>query len=249
MKLKLINPKHYYNELKQLSKFVINPVPCPSHQLNTAQRLNGTWRLLVVKMVLTIIIGIVIGAIYAPVNKTTNSMAERFSPATLLMVGVFILPLLEEIAFRLSLKFKPLYLALTLGVLAYYISSKAVYHAKLSDIHHDFQIRAIIVLVTMAIAYPLLSIPKLKRVLEGFWRNNFRWVLYISSFGFAWVHIFNYELSLEHLLLMPIITLPKLVGALCYGYVRVNYGFVYSFALHICNNSLGFFVSMLFGTD
>lgn len=101
----------------------------------------------------------------------------------------------------------------------------------------------------MAIAYPLFSIPQLRRVLDQFWKNNFRWILYISCFGFAWVHIFNYELTLEHLLLMPIITLPKLVSALCYGYVRVNYGFVYSFAIHICNNSVGFIANMFIGSD
>ncbi|MCE7995514.1 MAG: CPBP family intramembrane metalloprotease [Roseivirga sp.] len=249
MKLKLLNPQHYYSEFRQLTKFVITPVYDSNRELSISQKISGTWTLFVVKTVLTVLIGIVMGLVYDPVNQTTNSMAERFNPAALLMVGVFILPLLEEVAFRLSLKFKPVYLALTLGVLGYYISSKAIYQAKLSDVHHHFENRMIIVLAIMFIAYPLFSLPKVKKVLDQFWKNNFKWILYVSSFGFAWVHIFNYELSLEHLLLMPVITLPKLVGALSYGYARVNYGFVYSFAIHICNNSIGFMVSTLFGSD
>lgn len=126
MKPQLLNPKYYYSEFRELSKFVMSPVAHSHHELSFAQKVNGTWRLLVVKMVQAIVIGIVIGAIYDPVNKTTGSMAERISPAGLLMVGVFILPLLEEVAFRLSLKFKPIYLALTLGIFGYYISSKAI---------------------------------------------------------------------------------------------------------------------------
>lgn len=249
MKFRLLNPKHYYSEFRQLLKFVITPLHDSNCVLSVKQKITGTWTLFVVKTVLTVIIGVVMGLVYDPVNQTTSSMSERFSPAALLMVGVFILPLLEEVAFRLSLKFKPIYLALTLGVLGYYVSSKAIYHAKLSDIHHHFESRMIIVLTIIIFAYPLLSLPKVKKGLDRFWRKNFKWILYVSSFGFAWVHIFNYELSLEHLLLMPIITLPKLVGALSYGYARINYGFVYSFAIHICNNSIGFMVSTLFGSD
>ncbi|GAB5525445.1 MAG: hypothetical protein Roseis2KO_33170 [Roseivirga sp.] len=249
MRSRLLPPRHYYNEFRQLLKFVITPVDNPNDKLSITQKVYGTWKLLVVKMVLTIIIGVAIGALYDPVNQTTASMAERFSPAGLLMVGVFILPLLEEVAFRLSLKFKPIYLALTLAVLGYYISTKAVYHAKLSDVHNHFEIRVVVVLLITGLAYPLFSIPKIKRTLDQFWRQNFKGILYFSCFGFAWMHIFNYELNLEHLLLMPIITLPKLIGALCYGYVRINYGFVYSFMIHICNNSVGFIVSILFGAD
>lgn len=206
MKLELLNPKHYYNEFKQFSKFVITPVDSSNNELSIARKLTGTWTMLVVKMILAIIIGVAIGLFYDPVNKTTTSMTERFSPAVLLVVTVFVLPLLEEIAFRLSLKFKPIYLVLTLGVLGYYIASKAVFYVKLSDIYNHFESRIIVALVIMAITYPLLSIPKIKQALDRFWKYNFRWLLYVFCLGFAWMHIFNYELSLEHLLLMPIIT-------------------------------------------
>ena len=232
MKFKLINPRHYFHEFKQLTKFVITPVGSLDNDLTTGQKVAGTWAMFVVKMTLAIFFGVLIGVFYDPENLTTISMAERFTPPVLLFVTIFALPLLEETAFRLSLKFKPIYLALSLGVIGYYIASKAIYHAKLSDIHDNFEVRVIVMLTIMVLGYPLFSIPKIKTALELFWANNFRWLLYFFCLGFAWMHIFNYELTFEHLLLMPIITLPKLVNG-----------------VHMCTNSLGFAVSMLSWSD
>jgi uncharacterized protein len=245
MKLDLLNPRHYYNEFKQLKTFVITPSYSSNNELSVGQKIKGTWTVFVVKFVLAIIVGVSIGIFYDAENLTRSSMAERFSPPVLLLISILILPLLEEIAFRLSLKFKPIYLTLTLGTLGYYIASKALYHVKLSDIHDHFAERIIILFAIMIVAYPLFSIPKIKNSLELFWESNFRMIFYLFLIGFAWIHIFNYELTLEHLLLMPIITLDKLVSAMCYGYARMNYGFFYSFAIHMLTNSIGFIASMI----
>jgi len=245
MRLKLVNPKHYYRELRQLTRFVISPTYSTDSALSVSQKIEGTWTMFIVKTALVIIIGVSIGLFYDPDNKTTGSMAERFSPAALLFISVFAFPLLEEIAYRLSLKFKPIYLALTLGVIAYYISSKAVYQTKLSDVHAHFVERVIFVLTTVTVTFPLFSIPKIKQQLELFWKQNFRWIFYFFCLTFAWVHILNYELTLEHILLMPVITLPKLVSAMCYGYVRMHYGFIYCFAIHMLNNGIAFIVRLI----
>lgn len=245
MNFKLINPKYYYREFKQLSSFVLRPTYTAHSSLPVPQKVQGTWAMVVVKMVLAIIVGVAIGLFYDPENKTTSSMAERFSPALLLLISVFAFPLLEEIAYRLSLKFKPIYLALTLGVIAYYIFSKAVYQTKLSDVDNHFTERVLFALSILIVSFPIFSIPKINQRLERFWQQHFSWVFYFFSITFAWVHILNYELSLEHVLLMPVITLPKLVSALCYGYVRIQYGFIYCFAIHILNNGIGFIVKMI----
>lgn len=245
MKLKLINPRHYFSEFRQLSKFIIHPVYDTNQTLTLPQRLEGTWTMFVVKFVLTIIVGISVGIFYDPENLTKSSMADRFSTPMLFLMGVFVLPMLEEVVFRLSLKFKPIYLAMTLSVLGYYITCKAIYHTKLSDFEYHIVERISISLIILVASYLLISIPKIKKSLKLFWINNFRWILYFFCFGFAWVHIFNYELTWEHLLLMPIITLDKLVSAMCYGYARINYGFIYSFLIHALNNTIGLIVNLL----
>ncbi len=247
MRFKLITPKQYYKEFKLLLNFVRRPAHIANQTLTIKQKVRGTWKMFVVKFVLAILIGVSIGIFYDAENITKSSMAARFSLPVLLLVSVFILPLLEEVAFRLSLKFKPVFLALTLGVLTYYVVSKGVYHTKLSDVYDHFALRCFIALFVVLLTYALSSISKVKNNLELFWLNNFKWIYYFFCLVFAWIHIFNYELNMEHLLLIPIITLDKLVSALCYGYTRIRYGFVYSLAIHMLNNSIGFMVMFLSG--
>ncbi|MBO3697242.1 CPBP family glutamic-type intramembrane protease [Roseivirga sp. E12] len=249
MRLNLLRPRYYWSEFKRLKAFVIAPDHNPYKSLTISEKIEGTWFLFVVKFLLAIIVGVTIGIFFDPENKTTISMAARFSASELFFVTVIALPLLEEVGFRLSLRFRPVFLALTLGVFGYYIASKALYHVKLSDIHTHFTERVTVIGAILIISYPLLSIPKVKKKLERLWQTHFKWIFYIFCLTFAWMHIFNYELSTRHLLLMPLITLPKLVSAVCFGYARINYGFIYSFAIHAANNIIGFISSVLISSS
>jgi hypothetical protein len=213
--------------------------------------MKGTVTIFVIKTLLTAIFGILILFIYDPVNKTTVRWSEEFSTLTIFSLGVLALPLLEEIAFRLSLNFKPIFLSLTLGVLAYYIMTKAVYLTNLSNTDHHFMSRVLIAILIIVVSFPVLSHKSIAIRLGNFWRKNFKWVFYFLCITFAWMHILNYGITLIHILLLPLITLPKLISALSYGYIRMHYGFVYSLGLHMLWNSIGIVVSLVpgFTTD
>ncbi|MEJ7692370.1 hypothetical protein [Daejeonella sp.] len=253
MKLRFVNPKHYYIEFLKFKNYILNPVYIESNKNTILQNISGTWNIVVIKIILTIIVGIVATLIYDPVNKTTERWLELYSTGTIFLLSIIIFPLLEEIAFRLSLKFRQVYLSLTLGVLAYYMVTKGFYQTKLSNIDNHFEIRLMIGVLTILIPYAIItSNPKIKSGLDRFWKRNFKWVFYFFCITFAFIHIFNYELNLKHLLLLPLITLPKLVSAITYGYVRMHYGFIYSLGLHMFSNSLGFVQIIYFsggGTD
>jgi hypothetical protein len=245
MRYKLINPNFYYKEFKQLLRFILAPTYHSKKQHTLVEKIEGTWKMFVVKFVLALVVGIGVGLFYEPENLTKSNMMGRFTSPFILFLVVFILSLLEEFAFRLSLKFKPIFLAITSGVLTYYILSKGIYQTKLSDFENHFIIRLAFVISVIIFSYFIFRVPRIKKKLEEFWKNNFRMILYFFCFGFAWPHILNYELSVLNLLLLPIITLDKLVSAFCYGYVRMNYGFMYSIGTHIIWNSIGFTVSLL----
>lgn len=253
MKLRFVNPKHYYIEFLKFKNYILKPVYIESNKNTILQNISGTWNIAVIKIILTIIVGIVATLIYDPVNKTTERWLELYSTGTIFLLSIIIFPLLEEIAFRLSLKFRQVYLSLTLGVLAYYMVTKGFYQTKLSNIDNHFEIRLMIGVLTILIPYAIItSNPKIKSGLDRFWKRNFKWVFYFFCITFAFIHILNYELNLKHLLLLPLITLPKLVSAITYGYVRMHYGFIYSLGLHMFWNSLGVVQIIYFsggGTD
>ncbi len=245
MKVRFLNPFHYLKVAKQLVTFIITPLDQPNRQLKVSDKILGTWTVFVIKMVATIVVSLFVGLIYDPVNQTSARHSYTFSPLMLVLVAVILLPLLEEIAFRLSLRFKPIYLSLTAAVFAYYITTKGVYSTNLSNVTDHFTIRILVAGLILISSYSIVSMPKVRHYLEGFWKANFRWVFYSLCLCFALVHLFNYDQTLWLILLFPLIILSKLIGALCYGFIRIQYGFIYSIGLHFCWNALGVIMTLI----
>ncbi|MDY8135969.1 CPBP family glutamic-type intramembrane protease [Aquimarina sp. 2201CG5-10] len=244
MSLSLINPKYYFNEFKKFIKYSIYPKPIETTTESALKKIKGTWVIFIIKTVLTIIVGIIVTSIYDPANKTSLRWQQEYSNYYIFFLSIILLPLLEEIAFRLSLKFKPLYLSLTIGVLSYYFLTKVVYKTSFSNTEVYIIHRALISIIIMLCSYFIVVQNKIKDKLQGFWKANFRWIFYFLCITFAWMHILNYGITLKHVLLLPLITLPKLISALSYGYIRMHFGFAYSLGLHMCWNSLGFIMSL-----
>ncbi|SEK47158.1 hypothetical protein SAMN04487910_0603 [Aquimarina amphilecti] len=244
MKLRFVNLKHYYQEFLNLIHYSLNPVYIEPDKKTVFQNVKGTWTIFVIKTVLTIIIGGLVTIIIDPVNQTKIRWNELYSTGTIFLLSIIILPLLEEIAFRLSLKFKPIYVPFTVSVLTYYAVTKGVYHTSLSNTENHFKIRVLIALIALIIFSIILFQSRIKNTLDRFWNINFKWIFYALSVSFAWMHILNYEINVKHILLLPLITLPKLVSAISYGYIRMHYGFLYSLGLHMCWNSIGFIMSL-----
>lgn len=234
----LLKPKYYKILIKDLFKFIKSPHNNFSVEKTVKNKIYDTVGLFFIKVVFSITIASLLAFIYEPENLTSTSMTERFSPLLLLVVGGILLPLFEEITFRLSLKFSPIYLALTSGTFTYYVLTKAVFKSRLSLIDETFLYRVVIAMIIMLIMYIVFSNKNIRQILKQYWKNNFKLIYYMSCVSFAWLHIFNFELNLINLLMLPILTLPQLFSAFIAGYTRIAFGFQYPLLLHICTNTL-----------
>lgn len=241
--MKVIRP--IIDESKKLYLFFLNPIDQQNKNLLVSEKLKGTWRMFVVKMALTIIIGVLLSLFDTPSNETSIRHHNTFSPLKLVFIGILFLPLLEETAFRLALRFNKLNISLALAVFTYYLTSSFLYDVRYSELENFFLERIVLSLSVGAITFLLTSIPAILQVLEHFWNNYFRWILYVSCLGFATAHIINYSITSATVLFIPLILLPKFIGAFCYGYIRINYGFMYSLALHFFWNSIGIIMSLI----
>ena len=244
MKARLLHRAYYYQEFLTFIGYILNPTYIAPNNNTVLQNVKGTWSVFVIKTILTIIIGVSVTLIIDPANQTTVRWNEIYTTGTIFLLSMIILPLLEEISFRMSLRFKPVYLALSIGILSYYGITKMVYQTNLTNTDHHFNVRVLISLTTILITYMIVSPSKIKGHLDTFWKVHFKWIFYFFCITFAWMHILNYELNVKHLLLLPLITLPKLVSAISYGYIRMHYGFIYSLGLHVFWNSIGFIMSL-----
>ncbi|MFP2997284.1 hypothetical protein ABN763_15305 [Spongiivirga sp. MCCC 1A20706] len=207
-------------------------------------RVYDTIGLFFIKVVFSVVVASLLQFVYDPENLTSTSMVERFSPLVLLLVGGVVLPLFEEMTFRLSLKFNPMYLALTVAGFTYYLLTKAIFKSRLSAVDETFWCRVVSAVLIALIVYAFCSRKNNQMALRRFWEKHFKKLYYFSFISFAWLHIFNFELSLSNLLWMPILTLPQLFSATIAGYTRVAFGFQYPLFVHMITNI--FFLSLTF---
>lgn len=244
MNYPFVKPIFYLGLIKNLIQFVSQPQYLPLKDLTVRNKIYDTLGLFLIKLVFSLLVANVLAVFYEPKNITDANMANRFTPLVYLLVGGVILPLYEEICFRLSLKFKPLYAALTFVSLSYYLLTKAIYKTNLSLVDDTFYTRVLLSLFIGVIAYALMYRKKIAQKLAVLWENNIRWIYYLSCVLFAWLHIFNFELTCTNLLLLPIITLPQLFSATIAGYTRLSFGFKYPLFVHMGTNLL--FISLTF---
>ncbi len=214
-------------------------------ELPTRDKVVNTAVLLIVKIVLSLIIAGIVGIFYEVQNKSDQSLAARFTPVVYLLLGTFFFPVLEETTYRLSLRFKPVHFALTMGAFTYTVVTKIIYQTRHSDFETALGVRLTAVLVVAVLTYLITSRTAVKARLQIFWQTHFRAIYYFSAVAFAWIHIFNFELNALNLLLLPILTLPQLISGLLVGYVRINYGFVYNLASHSATNFLFILLSFI----
>ncbi|MEM6380211.1 MAG: hypothetical protein AAF705_18600 [Bacteroidota bacterium] len=239
-----IRPKYYWSLIRDLSNFIKSPRPNPSVEKTVKHKVYDTIGLFVIKVVFSITVASLLQFIYEPENLTTTSMTERFDALLLLIVGGLVLPTFEEITFRLSLKFKPTYFALTSGAFTYYVLTKAVFKSRLSLMDDTFWYRVIIAIIFGLVVYGVSSRKGIKLILQRSWQKHFRLIYYFSCISFAWLHIFNFEISPINLLWLPLLTLPQLFSATIAGYTRVAFGFEYPLLVHMSTNIL--FIGLTF---
>ncbi|NQZ77419.1 MAG: hypothetical protein HRT61_15160 [Ekhidna sp.] len=245
MSYPLVKPKFYFSLIRNIVNFLKAPQNQPDLEKSAKLKSYETIGLFILKMVFLIPVVLFFALVYDPENIQSDSMADRFSPIALLLIGAFILPLVEEIAFRLSLIFKPLYFSLSSSAMMYYILSKAVFQTKISAVDESFVLRVALALSFGGLLFLVLNISRVKEYMTNLWNSQFPIIFYCSSFVFAWMHISKYELIWLNVLLLPILTLPQLFSAIIYGYTRVYFGFRYPLILHFTTNTIAILMSFL----
>ncbi|WP_299624087.1 CPBP family intramembrane glutamic endopeptidase [uncultured Tenacibaculum sp.] len=75
-------------------------------------------------------------------------------------------------------------------------------------------------------------------------RQAFKIAFYVFALIFGLVHLTNYTITTNVLLLTPILVAPQIILGAYLGFIRVRFGLGWSILLHACYN--GFFISLSF---
>ena len=225
--------QYFLNKFHDVVNFLVTPNNKPINELRTKDKIKDILILYIQKFILSILAVVLVRILISAENI-------EISILDFILIGVFVVPLIEEVIFRLPLVFKPFYLSISSCFSSLIIISKFYFHTGYLNFDNLFFIRLLIAIVIGIVMY--LFTRKYTVLIERFWDIYFKWVYYGSIIMFGSLHITNFELTKENLLLLPFLTLPQLIAGIYTGYIRVKYGFIYTLIFHSMNN----LISLLF---
>jgi membrane protease YdiL (CAAX protease family) len=141
----------------------------------------------------------------------------------------FLIPLVEETIFRLSLIFNPMNLSFSVSLIVYLLSR--TYLNKLSSL--------LILILTLPAIYRLCL--HYKELLHSVWRQYFKYIFYFSALMFGLGHSGNYRFSFTYqYFVVVLLVLPQLAMGFIVSFTRLYYkrGFLLGFLVHCITNCI-----------
>lgn len=169
-------------------------------------------------------------AIGIPAHKSSSSLKGK-SILYILSIGVFIVPVIEELGFRLYLKYSKINLSISCAVLAYFFVS-VISETKLYQLSGALFYKLFFCLA-LAILFFLLLNRDRKKLLQQFWIRNQQAIIYFSILIFSAIHVRNLILvDTSDYLLAPLLLLPQILLATLLAYTRYRAGIGYAMLIH-----------------
>lgn len=220
-------------ESKKLVKYLIRPNLEIELDIGFTEKFKNSIYLFILKLLIAISIILLIKSLFNVENIKISQLNE-WSIVEIFIYGCLLVPILEELVFRLPLVFKPSYFAISSFILNYVLISKVYFKIGYLNVDEYVFVRLIFASIVAALVfyYSRKNFSKIKL----FWKNNFRFLYYFSILLFGLLHGYNFEFSNESLAILPLVTFPQILDGIINGYVRIKYGFVFCCILHVLNN-------------
>lgn len=212
--------------IKELFSYLKNPVDCPIRKPKISDFISLYF--------ITLLLSIPFGVLTLVVTKTfhledlVNKEFEHLSLKFVISL-VLISPIAEEILLRSWLRFSKRNLLLLVTTLSLLIIDYA-YKSRISGL----------IILSFILFLILFFVYKFSRKsIEKFIDSKFSYFFYAETFLFGLGHAFNFAGNISVLLLFSFILGGRqLIAGLTLGFIRMNYGLIYSIIFHIVINSI-----------
>lgn len=181
-------------------------------------------KLYIMGMLSVVFISVPVGA-FAHIFNITNNITN--TTTKFILLGIFIVPVLEETLFRLLLKPSKKKVYIYFFVIVSWMS--------ILIFLNKYLLAGIVTAVF--ILGLILILLGFKNIIDL--NNNFKFIFYLSAGIFALVHINNLDgINFYNFFITPLLVVPQLIMGFVFAYTRMIYGFRYSVFLHVCVNML-----------
>ncbi|MEO1653568.1 MAG: CPBP family intramembrane glutamic endopeptidase [Bacteroidota bacterium] len=228
-------PAQTFQELlKDMWFFFKNPQPQPEAWKSKSQAFKEMGQILLIDYALMLLSTIPLLLFLNKEIMDSHKMDEvlkEFPPLMIFFYGALLAPVMEEIAFRLYLRFSPLNLMISFLLLSLFFGTML----PTSLLYHPV---FMVVALLLVLSFLFLFRKRIAQSLEHFWRKQWAYIYYFSALLFGFFHLSNYELPVYQLILLsPILVLPQILLGFILGYLRIKRGILAPICLHILHNT------------
>jgi len=232
------NIKYVWNSFRD---FIKNPKTDYNIKVKQCGHLKTFFYLLLIDVVFIFFFSLLLkGLDFANITSLSqnklNLLFKNLPPFVSLLMLVLIIPLVEELVFRLHLRLYRKHLHFNIIIL---IAGVIILLA--SFVKLIFLRISILSVGVILVALYFLNKTKLDKKIFNIWDMKFGYVFYISLLIFGMMHITNYDNGYLKYFLLPLLVLPQLLLGLFCGYIRISMDFFRGYLFHASHN----FVSIL----
>lgn len=226
------------NVLKEIKRYLITPDDAKYSFKSSGEKITRFIKLFGINLLISFVILSTITGIIR-LNFAINFKPIDVSLINLWFANLLIIPVLEEIAFRLSLKLSLLNLSLSASVISF-MTAGYVLGVDIIDFNQKLLFQIAVAFIGFVTAYLFLRNKKIFENVNKVWRSNFKLIFYFFLFLFVIRHIDMYELNLVTILFLPLLLSPQLISGIFLSFVRMRFGFGYSLIFHVMINLIAF---------
>ena len=220
-----------YFSFLQKPTYTKTPYPAPDV-------IRTIWQLFAFQMIafyIPIVIGIRLLSSWVP-SIRDNHLGDVLSQMPLLQVILLIVvigPFLEEVVFRLPLRFSARNLSIPLGLVLFFVGSLVLQRSEISPIGGVIGL----VSVGAVIGLTMTALNRINRHQgDRFFSRHCPWLVYGTVIVFGLLHIPNFPRSAWFI--GPLLVMPQMLGGLAFAYVRLRFGFGWAVFAHGLHNFL-----------
>lgn len=233
----LVRARSIRNQWRDYASFLRRPT-VPDGIGRYAEGLGASLRMLGLDILLMgLLLSLVGFAMLAGIELPDNALNDLVLTPAVIFAIVVVAPVMEEIGFRGWLSGRPAHVVSLL-----IIGGGALSFAFLSGEDEPGPLVGLVLIGTLLAAIAALIL-LWKRPPPRWFQRFFPLFFWLSSLGFALIHLFNYTEG-TLLFLLPLVLPQFVLGTIC-AYLRVHYGLWTAILLHALHNGLLIGITLL----
>lgn len=157
---------------------------------------------------------------------------RSWSAFKIILYSTILAPILEELNFRLPLRYSKINFSILIGFIVYLLLRIVL------NVEYEKPISYGLGVLICIIIYKLVS-TKGFTLVSLFWKNNPLFIFYFFLFAFSLLHLGNHsKITLHLMLISPLLLLPKIIAGVFLSYARLKTTVISSIILHMLNNGI-----------